>query len=285
MEMNPVPVIMDTDIGDDVDDAYALVFLALREELELKGVTTSHGDTIVKARIVAKLLRLLGRKDALIGAGPSREMEPHNQGPFVKESDPEAGRRFGDFSDVWSEVFDSDTWLVMTGPATNGGAYFARSGVGRPAGISFMGGEQEMSDFAEYNVRCDPQAFATTLGGGLPFFQGAYTPTRKVQIGREEVEALRASGRAWNAALAELTDLWWPHRGQKTGPVLYDVCPIAWLFAPDLFLTHEGCLEVATSPGEAFGRTREVPGEPNAIICDDLDADAIRAMVIQTLLG
>lgn len=44
-------VILDTDIGTDVDDLLALVFLAHARELFLKGVTAVCGDTLLRAGI------------------------------------------------------------------------------------------------------------------------------------------------------------------------------------------------------------------------------------------
>ena len=56
MPNKPIPVILDTDIGTDVDDVWALVFLLCCPELDLKLVTTSTGDTEYRARIAAKVL-------------------------------------------------------------------------------------------------------------------------------------------------------------------------------------------------------------------------------------
>src|SRR5712692_6619736 len=48
----PQKVIIDTDIGDDVDDAFA-VALALRSpELQILGVTTTFGDTETRAKLL-----------------------------------------------------------------------------------------------------------------------------------------------------------------------------------------------------------------------------------------
>ena len=147
-----------------------------------------------------------------------------------------------------------------------------------------MAGEQQ-TEKAEYNVKCDPDAFAKMLAWGVPIFQGPFNPTRRVVLSADDVEALRKSGQPHNKALVELTDLWWPHRGSKSGPVLYDVCPLTWLFAPQLFKTHKAHLEVETQQGDDLGRTRETVGTMNVEVCDDLDAEAIRDMVIETLLA
>src|SRR6187200_490593 len=58
----PALVIFDTDIGTDIDDAYALAALIHRPELEVRGVTTVSSDAVQRARLAAKLLALAGGK-------------------------------------------------------------------------------------------------------------------------------------------------------------------------------------------------------------------------------
>jgi hypothetical protein len=50
------PVIFDTDIGTDVDDILALVLLGKAPELQLIGVTTVYGDTLLRASAVSLIL-------------------------------------------------------------------------------------------------------------------------------------------------------------------------------------------------------------------------------------
>jgi len=52
----PIPIILDTDIGGDIDDAFALALIVDSPELELLGVTTVSGDTQARARLAAKML-------------------------------------------------------------------------------------------------------------------------------------------------------------------------------------------------------------------------------------
>ena len=66
------PVILDTDIGFDVDDVWALAFLLRCPELDIKLITTDTGDTHYSAKIVAKLLQIAGRTDIPIGIGIAR---------------------------------------------------------------------------------------------------------------------------------------------------------------------------------------------------------------------
>ncbi len=64
-----VPVILDTDIGDDIDDTWALIMLLKSPQLDLKLVTTTHGKAVYRARLVARLLEVAGRTDVPMGLG------------------------------------------------------------------------------------------------------------------------------------------------------------------------------------------------------------------------
>src|SRR5690348_17410852 len=78
-------IIIDTDIGDDIDDAFA-VALALRSpELQILGITTTFGDTEARARIVDRILGETARSDIPVLAGvPTQTKNPMSQ------------RRYGD---------------------------------------------------------------------------------------------------------------------------------------------------------------------------------------------
>src|SRR5260370_11151231 len=66
-------IIIDTDIGDDVDDAFA-VALALRSpEVEILGITTTFGDTETRAKLVDRMLEEAGRTDIPVAAGAAMQ--------------------------------------------------------------------------------------------------------------------------------------------------------------------------------------------------------------------
>jgi len=62
-------VILDTDIGDDIDDAFALALLLQSPEIKLLGITTAFGDTEMRARLVERYLSAVGRGDIPVAAG------------------------------------------------------------------------------------------------------------------------------------------------------------------------------------------------------------------------
>ena len=65
----PIPVILATDIGDDIDDTWALGFLLRCPELDLKLVIGEYGKTEYRAKLLAKFLQTVGRPDIALGLG------------------------------------------------------------------------------------------------------------------------------------------------------------------------------------------------------------------------
>lgn len=84
-----IPVILDTDICDDIDDTWALALLLQSPEFDIKLITTAVGDTPAKTKIVAKFLQTAGRTDIPIGTGlTTGDMKQgHRQDEWVKDFD------------------------------------------------------------------------------------------------------------------------------------------------------------------------------------------------------
>ena len=84
----PVPVILDTDIGDDIDDTWALALLLKSPELDLKLVVGDYGEAQYRARLLAKLLERAGRTNVPVGIG--LDIAPRGDGrqvAWVREYD------------------------------------------------------------------------------------------------------------------------------------------------------------------------------------------------------
>ncbi len=82
-----IPVILDTDIGGDIDDTWALAMLLKSPELDLKLVVTDTGNTRYRARVAAKLLETAGRTDVPIGIGIHQGDDTGPQAPWVEDYD------------------------------------------------------------------------------------------------------------------------------------------------------------------------------------------------------
>jgi inosine-uridine nucleoside N-ribohydrolase len=133
-----IPVILDTDIGGDIDDTWALGFLLKCPEVDLKLVTTSLGIPEFGAQIVAKFLEVAGRTDIPIGIGLDTAAwfnTSHGnippQGKWVKDYDLKTypGEVYEDgVSKLIDTILNSDekVTVLAIGPAHNIGEALAR---------------------------------------------------------------------------------------------------------------------------------------------------------------
>ena len=62
-------VFLDTDIGDDIDDAFALGLLLESPEVQLLGISTAYGDTELRARLVDRFLKAVDRTEIPVAKG------------------------------------------------------------------------------------------------------------------------------------------------------------------------------------------------------------------------
>ena len=77
----PQKVIFDTDIGDDIDDAFALALAVSSPKLQVIGVTTAWGDTELRARLTERFLKAMGHGDIPVAVGP----KTHASSTFSQE--------------------------------------------------------------------------------------------------------------------------------------------------------------------------------------------------------
>ena len=121
-------IIIDTDIGDDVDDALALAYLGNSPGIEILGVTTVVGDTVKKAEIAGALLNALDLSHVPVYAGIGN---PDNDPPCQYDAIPDgfnnqpltgaAETGAAEFLVEMAEKVDNLTILTI-GPLTNIGA-------------------------------------------------------------------------------------------------------------------------------------------------------------------
>ena len=80
-------VILDTDIGDDIDDAFALALLLQSPEIKLLGITTAFGDTELRARLVERYLAAVDRSGIPVEAGVATPAANHfTQAAYARQA-------------------------------------------------------------------------------------------------------------------------------------------------------------------------------------------------------
>jgi inosine-uridine nucleoside N-ribohydrolase len=218
-----IPVILATDIGDDIDDTWALALLLRSPELELRLVVTDYGDTVYRARLAAKLLQVAGRSEVPIGIGRRQGDEGGRQSEWLGDYRLEqySGRVFEDgvqaLVDTVRASKDPMT-LIAIGPAPTLRAALERepwiAEKLRLVGMfgSLREGYTEGSrPEPEWNVKADPRAARRLLGAA--WADAIVTPLDtcgRVRLEGEPYARVRASKDPLVQALIENYRIWCP---------------------------------------------------------------------------
>jgi len=165
-----IPVILDTDIGDDIDDTWALSLVLKSPELDVKLVVGDQGKSLYRARLIAKLLERAGRTDIPVGIGLDPKSGDGRQSAWIEGYDlksyPGKVHRDG-VKAIIDTIMQSPrpVTLIATGPIPNVAAALKREPriaerarfVGMHGSVRLgYGGSKNVS--AEYNVRADPKS-------------------------------------------------------------------------------------------------------------------------------
>ncbi len=165
-----IPVILDTDIGTDIDDTWALCMMLKSPELDVRLVTSDSGNDVYRARLIAKLLEVFGRTEVPVGIGLDKTDKPGRQSAWVGDYDlaKYPGKVYEDGVGAMIETIRASAdpvSLVCIGPVPNIPVALERAGdiAQRARFIGMHGsvrrgydGSRKIS--AEYNVRADPKA-------------------------------------------------------------------------------------------------------------------------------
>ena len=114
-------VILDTDIGDDIDDAWALAFLISYQRFAPVGVTITHGNTIDRSKIACKLLHLTGRDDIPVYLGRKTNDKKFQQYSWAEDftaKKPES-KTAADFIVETAKQYPGEVTLIGIGPLQN----------------------------------------------------------------------------------------------------------------------------------------------------------------------
>ncbi len=267
----PLKVIIDTDIGDDIDDAFA-VTLALRSpELKVLGFTTAFGDTRLRAKLLDRLLAETGHGDIPVAVGrTTADATVFSQRPYAEAY---TGNKPHEdavaFLQRQIKRAPGEITLVAIGPLVNLGDLIDKDPVtfARLKQVVIMGGSisrgygdldtgQVHGPDAEWNIRNDPASAQKLFASGVPVY---VLPLDSTQLKLDEVMRafLFQQGNAYTDALTLLYAQW----GQQT-PTLFDPMTIAWLLQPQLCPMEPIRIRV-----DAQGFTRREAGPPNAQVC------------------
>ena len=273
----PEKIIIDTDIGDDVDDAFA-VGLALRSpEVQMLGITTAFGDTETRAKLVDRMLGEAGRTDIPVAVGKATQTKSNftqrryaEGGRFARSSHPDA------VSFILEEIRKNpgQITLVTIGPLVNVGAMIDKDAetFRKLKRVVMMGGSVERGygdPYAaptplqpEWNIVNDIGSAQKLFASGVPIYM---MPLDSTQLKLDEVKRafLFRQGTPLTDALTLLYHQW----GQQT-PTLFDPMTIAYIVDAKLCPVQAMRIRV-----DDKGLTVREAGAPNAHVCLSSDSE------------
>lgn len=304
MPIDSTRVILDTDIGTDVDDCLALALTIKSPEIVLEGVTCVYGDVTIRAKMARKLLRLNGNVRIPVYAGARKPMlslrpvfwagnegegllEPGDSG-LDPELEPAAQYLVRTIRDNPGLIH-----LVAIGPLTNvATAFLVDNELPQLlANLTIMGGAirstcDQRTTYGEHNFISDPEAAHIVLTSGAPITLVPLDVTRRVRIDSDGVERIEAAGTRFHSAVADQVRRY-PHFNREGWTYLHDPLAVGTVLRPDLVTLSELHVDVELggrhSVGVTLARqpTEEAPA--NAMVALDVDAPEFERFFIERL--
>jgi len=306
----PQLVILDTDIGDDIDDAFALGLVLKSPELELLGITTEYGDTELRADLVARFLWANCVLGVPIVAGqPTSHQNVFTQAAYARGKDhtgcagsfnltavtgkegkqldrEQKSRDAAGFILRKVREHPGEITLICIGPLFNVQAAIARD----PAtfkklkravlmgGSVYRGyGDTNAPPQPEWNILCDPDGLKALLGSGVPVYMMPLDSTQ-IHLDQKAQAAIFSRG---SALTDQLTLLYheWSGTGEWKTPTLFDPVAVTYAIRPDLCPATPMRIEV-----DAKGQTRPVQGAANAQVCLKSNEQGFLGLLVDRLL-
>jgi len=286
----PEKIIIDTDIGDDIDDAFAVAMALRSPELQILGISTTFGDTQTRAKLLDRLLGEAGRSDIPVAVGtPTTVRGTFTQlryaegGHFARKTHPEAV----DFILDQIHRYPGEITLVAIGPLINVGALIDKDAQtfrelrrvvlmcgSVERGYGDLGYSKPHGPEAEWNIKNDITSAQKLFASGVPIFM---MPLDSTQLKLDEVKraAIFQAGTPITDALTLLYHEW----GQET-PTLFDPMTIAFIVDPQLCPVKPMHIVV-----DEKGFTRAEAGAPNAQVCMNSNPDAFFHFYIPRVIG
>ncbi len=223
-------IVLDTDMGSDVDDALCLALALASPEIELVAVTHVTRDTHLRARISRKLLDLAGRKNVPVFAGagdplvadPERFVWFGNEGKGIIGDGDDGGVEAEDSADALIRLFhdEDDLELVAVGPMTNLATAVQRDpGFAERVGqLTIMGGHIREISYGgsafphgvDYNLCSDPDASRIVLRSGVRTRLVTGDVTLQTWMTRADLEAIAEGCGPLRQALVAAVREWTP---------------------------------------------------------------------------
>lgn len=272
--LHPVPVLLDTDIGTNIDDALALAYLLRHPRCELLGITTVSGDVAKRAACAEVLCFEAGRDDVPIQCGAPGPLLSGPGQPAVPLYASIARRRHTSNRPVGTALEflrcvirdrPREIILLTIGPFTNVALLFSLDpelptllrGVVSMAGVYFPHERP-----VETNVLIDPVAAAmvfraTAKAAAAPHTLVGLSVTTRCTLRAAEVQQRVGAAVPPAGAVLDMAQAFFRHKRHAT---FNDPLAAAIVFHPELCSYESGAVTMTHDrPAEESARTYFAP--------------------------
>ncbi len=292
-------IVLDTDMGSDVDDALCLALALAAPELDLVAVTHVSKDTRLRARISKRLLSLAGRSEVPVYAGRGEPISGvdrfvwfGHEGEGILQSGVVPDIETEDAVDALARLFleEDGLELVAIGPLTNVAAALEREPglAGRIKQLTVMGGYVRQTG-VEYNLCSDPEASLRVLRAGIPTRLVTGDVTMRTWIREADVAEIEACASPLHLALARAVRIWTPMMHRIFGATgegaeadnaafLHDPLTLASVYDESFCRFEDLFIEPAIADGvfQTFERDTRVHGVVRMRCATAVDAERFR---------
>jgi purine nucleosidase len=251
------PVFVDTDIGDDIDDALALALLLGSPEVTVVGVSTVFGNTQLRARLAAYLLQVFGHVDIPVAAGQAAPLLLRHRPSGVCQASvltddlviPLSSLSGPELLIQTARTYAGQLTLLCFGPLTN--VAFALQREPRLGSllhqVFFMGGASRIF-WPDWNVRSDARAAQFILTAGLPLTMIGWNVTASCHLRSSDVVHLQDAKSTRLHMLSRLMTAWQENQPCWSCrlPGLHDPLVVAAFCAPHFFRFRSLAVRVLT---------------------------------------
>ena len=282
-------IILDTDIGDDIDDAWALAFLITHEEFEPLGVTVAYGNTPPRGKVACKILSKTKQTHIPVAVG--RKTSDHQSYQFSWAEDFEDLQPIdtpaAEFLVDMVKKYPKEVTVVAVGPLPNLsdaiklGPDFENNvkEVILMSGCVYGHAGRPDEPVPEWNVRADVEAAQRVYGSKVKLTIVPLDSTTHIRLSDEERERVRKHRSPLTWSLECLLRLWASGPGARM--TLHDQLAIADAAAPGRFFGRKVDLPVFVDD-KGFTRIDEKKGRP-ITVCLEPKRDAFMEYYISHL--
>ena len=273
----PIKVLLDTDIGTDIDDAVCLAYLLAQPECELLGITTVTGEAHKRAQIADALCRVAGKKIPIYPGAEvpllvvQKQTSAEQAEALAKWPHRKAFPKGEAVAFLRRTIREHphEVVLLTIGPLTNVALLF-RTDPEIPrmlqALVQMCGVYERFPPgrLTEWNAKGDPHATAVVLRSGVSAHRlVGLDVTTQVRLSAREVRE-RFSSHELLRCVLDFAEIWFQERDEI---VFHDPLAAATVFAPDLCRFERGRVEVELRSEKLKGFTRWArdPGGPHEV--------------------